>query len=90
MRSRAAPRFGPNRKIIYVYDVVKQMHGGSTVTEELRVCQAKLRVALDAVPLGIILTEASEIFRAAIHAGQNIGDHIALFIVKPMGASPVR
>lgn len=97
MHSRGAPRFGPNGKIIYVYGVVEQMHGGSTVTEQLRVCQAKLRAALDAVPFGIILAEASDcgifmvnaaasqIFGGAIHAGQNIRDYTALPIVKPDG-----
>ncbi len=51
MRSRGAPRFGPNGKIIYVYGVVEQMHGGMLLTEELRAHEIALHAALDTVPL---------------------------------------
>ena len=60
MRSRGAPRFGPNGTIIYVYGVVEQMHGGMLPTDELRAHEIALHAALDTVPFGIVLADASD------------------------------
>ncbi len=86
MRSRGSPRFGPTGKVICVYGVVEEVEDHKQATEELRDCQAELRAAVDAVPLGMILADAQDcsiymvnpaadrIFHGAVFPGQQLMD----------------
>lgn len=60
MRSRGAPRFGSDGKIVCIYGVVEEIEEHKQVTAELEVCQAKLRAAIDVAPLGIILADGND------------------------------
>jgi PAS domain S-box-containing protein len=97
MRSRGAPRFGPNGKIIYVYGVVEQEHGGIPLTDELRAHEIALHAALDTAPFGIILADASDgsifMINAAaeimlggdVRPGQTVADYAKLHVSTPDG-----
>jgi len=97
MRSRGAPRFGPNGKIIYVYGVVEQTHGGIPLTDELRAHETALHAALDTVPFGIVLADASDgsifminaaaenLFGGDVRPGQTIAEYAALHVTTPDG-----
>lgn len=97
MRSRGAPRFGPNGKTIYVYGVVEQMHSRGKPQRELRAHETALHAALDTVPFGIVLADASDgsifMINAAaekmlggdVHAGQKLAEHGALHVKTPDG-----
>jgi PAS domain S-box-containing protein len=90
MRSRGAPRFGPTGKIVCIYGVVEEVDGHKQVTEELQNCQAELRAAVNAVPIGMILAdaqdctvymvnpEADRIFQGAVFAGQKLPEYSRL------------
>jgi PAS domain S-box-containing protein len=60
MRSRGAPRFGSDGKIVCIYGVVEEIEEHKQVTAELEICQAKLRAAIDVAPLGIILADGND------------------------------
>lgn len=97
MRSRGAPRFGPNGKIIYVYGVVEQIHGGMPLTDELRAHETALHAALDTVPFGIVLADSSDgsifminataenMFGGDVHPGQKIAEYAAMNVTTPDG-----
>ncbi len=97
MRSRGAPRFGPNGNIIYVYGVVEQEHGGVPLTDELRAHEIALHAALDTAPFGIILADASDgsifMINAAaeimlggdVRPGQTVADYAKLRVSTPDG-----
>jgi PAS domain S-box-containing protein len=97
MRSRGAPRFGPNGNIIYIYGVVEQMHDGMPVTEELRAHETALHAALDTVPFGIVLANASDgsifminatadkMLGGEVHAGQKLSEYGSLRVMRADG-----
>jgi PAS domain S-box-containing protein len=100
MRSRGAPRFGPTGKVICVYGVVEEVDGQKHITEELENCQAELRAAVNAVPLGMILAdaqdcsiymvnpEAERIFQGAVFAGQKLVEYSRLDLARDKGGKP--
>ena len=97
MRSRGAPRFGPNGSIIYVYGVVEEAHGLGLPVERAASAQIAIREALEALPFGVILADASDcsifainstadnILGGAVHAGQNMMEYCALHETTPDG-----
>jgi PAS domain S-box-containing protein len=97
MRSRGAPRFGPTGKVICVYGVVEEVDGHKQITEELQNCQAELRAAVNAVPIGMVLAdaqdcsiymvnpEAERIFRGAVFPGQKLVEYGKLGMARADG-----
>jgi len=97
MRSRGAPRFGPNGSIIYVYGVVELVHDGMPLADELRAHETALHAALDTVPFGIVLADASDgsifMINAAaenllggdVRPGQKINEYTKLHVTTPEG-----
>lgn len=57
MRSRGSPRFSPSGAIIGVYGVVEEIDGRLQATEELETCEAQLRAAVNAVPVGVVVAD---------------------------------
>jgi PAS domain S-box-containing protein len=100
MRSRGAPRFGPTGKVICIYGVVEEVDGQKQITEELENCQAELRAAVNAVPIGMILAdaqdcsiymvnpEAERIFQGAVFAGQKLAEYSRLGLARGNGGEP--
>jgi PAS domain S-box-containing protein len=90
MRSRGAPRFGPTGKVVCIYGVVEEVDVQKQVAEELQNCQAELRAAVNAAPIGMVLAgaqdctiymvnpEAERIFRGAVFAGQKLTEYSRL------------
>jgi len=90
MRSRGAPRFAPTGEIVRIYGVVEEVHGHKQLTEELENCQAELRAAINAVPVGLVLADANdgavvmvnpratEILKGAIFTGQKLTEYTRL------------
>lgn len=86
MRSRGSPRFGPSGEVISVYGVVEEVHGHRQISEELEACHTELTAAVNAVPIGIVLSdardgtifmvnpEAQRIFRGMVFAGQTLAE----------------
>jgi PAS domain S-box-containing protein len=60
MRSRGAPRFSETGEIIGVYGLVEEVHHQKEVSEALDACQAELRGAINACPVGIVLADAHD------------------------------
>jgi PAS domain S-box-containing protein len=97
MRSRGAPRFGPNGTIIYIYGVVEQMQGGVPLTADLLAHETALHTALDTVPFGIVLADASDcsifminaaadkILGGDVHPGQKLAEYATLHVKTPDG-----
>jgi PAS domain S-box-containing protein len=97
MRSRGSPRFGPSGKIICIYGLVEEVHGPSVMTDELRACEAELRAALEAVPVGVILADASDgsifmvnpaasaLFGGAFFPGQRLSEYTRLAMADARG-----
>jgi PAS domain S-box-containing protein len=97
MRSRGAPRFGPTGKVICVYGVVEEVDSHKQMTEELQNCQAELRAAVNAVPVGMVLAdaqdcriymvnpEADRIFRGAVFPGQKLAEYSKLGLARADG-----
>lgn len=90
MRSRGAPRFGSSGEVIAVYGVVEEVHGHKQLTEELQDCEAELRAAANAVPIGLVLANANdgaifmvnpaadEILKGAVFPGQKFSEYTRL------------
>lgn len=90
MRSRGSPRFGPSGKIICVYGVVEELENQPPISDELRACEAELRAAVEAVPVGVILADAQDgsifmvnpvaktIFGNAFFSGQKLTEYPSL------------
>jgi len=97
MRSRGAPRFGPTGKVMCIYGIVEEVDGHKQVTEELQNCQAELRAAVNAVPVGMVLAdaqdcsiymvnpEAERIFRGAVFPGQRLVEYSRLSLTRKGG-----
>ena len=97
MRSRGSPRFGPTGKVVCVYGVVEEVDGQKQITEELQNCQAELRAAVDAAPIGMVLAdaqactiymvnpEADRIFRGAVFPGQKLAEYSKLGLFRIEG-----
>jgi PAS domain S-box-containing protein len=97
MRSRGSPRFGPGGKIIYVYGVVEPLHGRRQLSAAMKAHQIALHAALDAVPMAIVLADASDcsifmvnaaarnLFGDALFPGQGLGDYGGVRITWPDG-----
>jgi PAS domain S-box-containing protein len=97
MRSRGAPRFGSAGEVVSVYGLVEEVEGEKQISEELRSCEAELRAAVDAVPVGVILADANDstifmvnpeagtIFGGAVFSGQNISEFTPLGITDAEG-----
>lgn len=60
MRSRGAPRFSPNGKIVSVYGVVEEVDAPRPHPRELDACEFELRNAMDTVPIGLVLADGSD------------------------------
>lgn len=96
MRSRGSPRFDTDGKIVSVYGVVEE-NGHKQVSEELEHCQLELEAAVDAVPIGIILADATDgslvvvnpqahkIFGGAAFPGQKLTEYTHLPVMHPDG-----
>jgi PAS domain S-box-containing protein len=94
MRSRGAPRLGPTGKVICIYGIVEEVDGHKQITEELQNCQAELRAAVDAAPIGMVLAdaqdcsiymvnpEAERIFRGALFPGQKLVEYSRLSLTR--------
>jgi PAS domain S-box-containing protein len=90
MRSRGAPRFGPTGKVICIYGVVEEVESHKQISEELQRCQAELRTAVNAVPIGMVLAdaqdcsiymvnpEAERVFHGAVFPGQKLAEYSRL------------
>ncbi len=101
MRSRGAPRFGSNGEIVRIYGVVEEVDGHKQLSEEMMRCQAELRAAVDAVPVGLVLADAdggtvvtvnpaaTEILRGAIYPGQRLSEYSRLPVTYKDG-TPLR
>ncbi|MGB6745108.1 MAG: EAL domain-containing protein [Terracidiphilus sp.] len=97
MRSRGAPRFGPTGKVMCMYGIVEEVDGHKQVTEELQNCQAELRAAVNAVPIGMVLADAQDcsvymvnpvadhIFRGAVFPGQKLTEYSKLGVARADG-----
>ncbi|HEY9126562.1 MAG TPA: PAS domain-containing protein, partial [Acidobacteriaceae bacterium] len=97
MRSRGAPRFGPSGKVICIYGIVEEVDRQKQVTEELQNCQAELRAAVEAAPVGMVLadaqdysiymvnSEAERIFGGAIFPGQRLSEYSRLSLARSNG-----
>ncbi|HEX4028894.1 MAG TPA: EAL domain-containing protein [Terracidiphilus sp.] len=97
MRSRGAPRFGPGGKVVCIYGVVEEVDVHKQVAEELQNCQAELRAAVNAAPIGMVLAdaqdctiymvnpEAERIFRGAVFAGQKLTEYSRLGLSRTDG-----
>ncbi len=59
MRSRGAPRFDTEGRIVSIYGAV-EVNGERRVSEEMERCQLELEAAVNAVPVGIILADATD------------------------------
>ena len=60
MRSRGSPRFSSSGKVQSIYGVVEEIDEQKHATEELKECEAELRSALNAVPIGIVLADGHD------------------------------
>lgn len=60
MRSRGAPRFNEDGKVVSIYGVLEEIEEQKQATAEWQVCEAELRTAVDAVPVGILLADAHD------------------------------
>jgi PAS domain S-box-containing protein len=99
MRSRGSPRLGPTGKVVCIYGVVEVVEGQKQISEELRNCQAELRAAVDAVPMGMIFADAQDcsiyminpvaehVFRGAIFSGQKLMDYSKLSFIRADGSA---
>ena len=90
MRSRGSPRFAPSGEIVSIYGIVEPDEG-KEMSEELeralQRCQIELQSALNAVPVGIILADATdgtvivvnpranEILRGRVFPGQKLREY---------------
>lgn len=87
MRARGAPRFNSDGKVISIYGVLEEIDQQKRATEEWQICEAELRTAVNAVPVGILLADAHdgtvftinpaarETFGSGAFAGQNIREY---------------
>jgi PAS domain S-box-containing protein len=57
MRSRGSPRFSPAGALIGIYGVVEEIDLRLQTTEELETCEAQLRAAVNAVPVGVVVAD---------------------------------
>ena len=97
MRSRGSPRFGPSGKIICIYGVVEEVHSRKQMTEELLAWEFRLRAAMDAVPIGIVLADAQDctifmanptakkILEERVFPGQKLDEYTRLGMARPDG-----
>lgn len=60
MRSRGSPRYSASGEIVSIYGVTEEIAELKQATDELRECEAKLRAALNAVPIGIVLADGHD------------------------------
>lgn len=87
MRSRGAPRLGPSAEVIGIYGVVEEIDVAERLGLELEACDERLRAALDAIPLAIIVADAGdgkissvnraarEIFGDIVAGGQTVPEY---------------
>jgi PAS domain S-box-containing protein len=90
MRSRGSPRFAPSGEIVSIYGVVEPdngMQASEELARELNRCHIELQAAVDAVPIGIVLADASDgtviivnpkaydIFRGRVFPGQKLKEY---------------
>jgi PAS domain S-box-containing protein len=60
MRARGAPRFDSAGRVVSVYGVVEEIESQKQATRELEICEAELRSAVDAVPVGIVIADGND------------------------------
>ena len=60
MRSRGSPRFSASGEIVSIYGVVEEIDSRVHETQELRECEAELRAAVNAVPVGVVLADGHD------------------------------
>lgn len=78
MRSRGAPRFDSTGRVVSVYGIVEEVDSQKQVTRELEICEAELRSAIDAVPIGMVIADGNDaaIFMVNPCAHETFGDRI--------------
>lgn len=86
MRSRGAPRFGPDGEVTHVYGVAEEISSEQMPISELSICEFTLHSTLDAIPMAVVVANANkgaidlvsaaarEIFGEAFQPGQSIVD----------------
>lgn len=90
MRSRGSPRIAPSGEIVSIYGIVEPDEGkemSEDLERALQRCQIELQAALNAVPIGIILADATdgtviivnpkayEILRGRVFPGQKLREY---------------
>lgn len=60
MRARGAPRMDVSGKVLCVYGIVEEVESQKQAARELEICEAELRSAIDAVPVGIIIADGND------------------------------
>jgi PAS domain S-box-containing protein len=100
MRSRGSPRLAPSGEIVSIYGVVEPDDGTQASEQlegELERCHIALQTALNAVPIGIVLADASdgnvvivnptayEFFRGRVFPGRKLMDYSHLKLLQPDG-----
>jgi PAS domain S-box-containing protein len=78
MRARGGPRFDSSGQVVCVYGIVEEIDDQKQVTRELEICEAELRSAIDAVPVGIVIADGNDatIFMVNPCAHRTFGNRI--------------
>lgn len=97
MRSRGTPRFSSTGQVICIYGVVEELDAAGQVDDRMRKCEAELRTALEAAPVGIVLADgtdgavvmvnpkAKNKFRSGVFPGQKFTEYERMGLLRNDG-----